>query len=313
MGYKTAYCAFNNFSNEATKIIRDAGIELDINDRTDPVKGGELTLLLEKYDILIIGVSSRLEAEMIKHVKTPKIIATLSVGLDHIDKVFFESPLVTIVNLKTANVVSVAEHIFGLILALDKRIVESNRLVLEGKGHKKNLHERPEDISGKTLGLVGCGNITREVIKIAKVFGMNMICYTKHPERHEDLARGGVRFVALDEVMRESDIVNVSVPLNDETKGMISREKIGMMKPTATFINTSRAEVADTQALIEYADLHDTFYVGLDIDTDEYKELLSEYRDNVIVTPHTAGVSKQAIYRMDLEIAEKVVELAKRG
>lgn len=122
-----------------------------------------------------------------------------------------------------------------------------------------------------------------------------------------------MRFVALDEVMRESDIVNVSVPLNSETKNLISREVVQLMKPTATFINTSRAEVADTRALIEYADLHDTFYVGLDIDTDEYKELLSEYRDNVIVTPHTAGVSKQAIYRMDLEIAEKIAELAKRG
>lgn len=118
-----------------------------------------------------------------------------------------------------------------------------------------------------------------------------------------------MRFAALDEVMRESDIVNVSVPLNDETKGMISREKIGMMKPIATFINTSRVDVVDTGALMEHADLYDTFYVGLDIDTDEYKELLSKYRDNVIVTPHTAGVSKQAISRMDLELAEKVAEL----
>ncbi len=309
MKRRTAYSVFSNFSDEASRIIRNAGIDLTINSSSSPAKGEELATLLEEYDILIIGVSSRLEADMIERVKTPKIIATLSVGLDHVDKVFFESPLVTIVNLRMANVISVAEHIFGLILALNKRIVESNRLVLEGRGHKKNLHERPEDISGKTLGLVGCGNITQEVIKIAKVFGMNMICYTKHPERHEDLARGGVRFAALDEVMRESDIVNVSVPLNDETKGMISREKIGMMKPIATFINTSRVDVVDTGALMEHADLYDTFYVGLDIDTDEYKELLSKYRDNVIVTPHTAGVSKQAISRMDLELAEKVAEL----
>lgn len=307
--YKTAYCAFNNFSDEAKKIIEDAGIELVVNDRSNPVKGEELATLLENYDILIIGVPSRLDAEMLERVKMPKIIATLSVGLDHIDKVFFESPLVTVVNLKTANVISVAEHIFGLILALNKRIVESNRLVIGGKGYKSNLHERPEDISGKMLGLVGCGNITGEVIRIAKVFSMNMICYTRHPERHEDLVREGVRFVALDEVMRSSDIVNVSVPLNTETEGMISRELIGMMKPTATFINTSRVDVVDMEALMEYADKHEAFYVGLDIDTDEYKELLGKYRDNVIVTPHTAGVSKQAIARMDLEIAERVVGL----
>lgn len=310
MEHKTAYCAFSNFSDEAAKIIRDAGIELTINDTSAPVVGEELATLLEDYDILIIGVASKLSAEMIARIETPKIIATLSVGLDHIDEAFFESPLVTIVNLKTANVVSVAEHILGLILALNKRIVESNRLVIEGRGHKKNLHERPEDISGKTLGLIGCGNITKEVIKIAKVFNMNILCHTKHPERHEDLAQGGIRFVALDEVMSGSDIVNVSVPLTDETEGMISRELIETMRPTATFINTSRADVVDMEALMEYADRYDTFYVGLDIDTDEYKELLGKYRDNVVVTPHTAGVSKQAISRMDLELAERVVGLA---
>lgn len=80
------------------------------------------------------------------------------------------------------------------------------------------------------------------------------------------------------------------------------------MKPTATFINTSRAEIVDTEALIEYVDKYDTFYVGLDIDLDNYKELFAKYRPNVIVTPHTAGISKQAIKRMDLELANKIVE-----
>ena len=81
------------------------------------------------------------------------------------------------------------------------------------------------------------------------------------------------------------------------------------MKHTATFINTARAEVVDTKALIEYADLYDTFYVGLDIDLDRYKDLFNKYRNNVIVTPHTAGVSKQAIDRMDLEVANKIIAL----
>ena len=81
------------------------------------------------------------------------------------------------------------------------------------------------------------------------------------------------------------------------------------MKHTATFINTARAEVVDTKALIEYADLYDTFYVGLDIDLDRYKDLFYKYRNNVVVTPHTAGVSKQAIGRMDIEIANKIITL----
>ena len=303
-----AYCVFENFSEEARKIITDNNIELTINSSKDRPNGKELIQLLEEYDILIMGVFSKLTANRIEYVKTPKIIATLSVGLDHIDDVFFESPLVEVVNIKLANTVSVAEHIFSLILALNKRLYESNHLVLQKQGHRNNLNERPDDISNKTLGLIGAGNITQEVIKIAQIFNMKIKCYTKNPSKYEEILNDKVEFGTLEEVLKESDIINVSIPLNKETKNLISKEKIDLMKPTATFINTSRAEIVDTEALIEYAEKYDTFYVGLDIDLDNDKELFAKYRSNVIVTPHTAGISKQAIKRMDLELANKIVE-----
>lgn len=303
-----AYCVFENFSEEARKIITDNGIELTINSSKDRPNGKQLIQLLEEYDILIMGVFSKLTADMIEYIKKSKIIATLSVGLDHIDNVFFESPLVEVVNIKLANTVSVAEHIFSLILALNKRLYESNHLVLQKQGHRNNLNERPDDISNKTLGLIGAGNITQQVIKIAQIFNMKIKCYTKNPNKYEETLKDKVKFVTLEEVLKESDMINVSIPLTEETKNLISKEKINLMKPTATFINTSRAEIVDTEALIEYADKYPTFYVGLDIDVDNYKELFSKYRANVIVTPHTAGISKQAIKRMDLELANKIVE-----
>ena len=307
---KKAYCVFEGFNNDAKKIIENANIELTINNSKNRPNGEELISLLKEYDIIILGVFSKLTANMIQYVKTPKIIATLSVGLDHIDKMYFESPLVTVVNIKTANAISVAEHIFSLILMLNKRCFESNQLVIEGNGHRNNVHERPDDISNKTLGLVGCGNITAEVIKIANVFNMKIKCYTKNPDKHQDMLDKGVELVSLDEVLQESDIINVSIPLNNETRNLISKDKIKLMKSTATFINTSRTEVVDTEALIEYADSYDTFYVGLDIDVNEYKDLLSKYRKNVVITPHIAGISKQAVYRMDVELAENIVNVA---
>lgn len=303
-----AYCVFENFSEEARNIIRNSGIELTVNPTKDIPNGDELISLVKEYDILIIGAFPKLTSEMIKYVDKHKIIATISIGLDHIDKVFFESPLIKVVNIKLANTISVAEHIFSLILTLNKRIFESNQLVLDGKGHKGNIHERPEDISNKIIGLIGAGNITNEVIKIANAFNMKIKCYTKNPNNHQDLLEKNVEFVTLDELLEESDIINVSIPLNDETKNLISKDKIDLMKKTATFINTSRTEIVDTKSLIEYADKYDTFYVGLDIDLDNYKELFTKYRKNVIVTPHTAGVTKQAINRMDIELANKVVE-----
>lgn len=306
---KKAYITFNGFDERAQAILRNAEIELAMNETESRTKGDELLTILEEYDIIVITAFSQLTADMLEHIHTPKIIATVSVGLDHIDRCFFESPLVKIVNIRTANSISVAEHIFSLILDLNKRVSESNKLVMEGNGFRRNLHERPEDISGKTLGLIGCGNITAEVIKIASVFNMKMKCYTNDADKHRDLIEKGIEFVSLDDVLKDSDIINVSVPLTEETYHMISEEKINLMKQTATFINTSRTDVVDTRALIRYADMHDTFYVGLDIDVGEYKDLFTQYRKNVIVTPHTAGATKQAVERMDIEIADRIVEV----
>lgn len=303
-----AYCVPKNLNEKAIDIIRNNGIELTIRESDNNPDKEELINILKEHDILIIGIKTKLEADMLKHINTPKIIGTLSIGLDHIDKEFLEHPLINIVNIKLANTVSVAEHIFSLILALNKRVFESNYLALEGRAARGTIHERPEDISNKTLGLIGAGNITKEVIKIAKAFNMKMICYTKNPDKHRDILEYGVTFVELDKLLKESDIINLCIPLTNETKNLISEEKIKLMKPTATFINASRDEIVDVKALIEYADLHDTFYVGLDIDLDNYKDIFSKYRKNVIVTPHLAGVSKQAIDRMDVELANKIVD-----
>lgn len=304
---KTAYSIISNLSKEAIKILEKNNIKLTVNDYDCIPNTEELIALLQEYDILIIGVKTIVTKDILEHISSPKIIATLSIGLDHIDKEVRESDLVHVINIKDANTISVAEHIFSLILGLNKRVYESNNLVLQQKGHKKNLHERPEDISNKKLGLIGAGNITKEVIKIAKVFNMEMSCYTRNPNNHKDLLEYGVVFKSLDEILKESDFINVSIPLTEETKYLISKDKIELMKPTATFINTSRVDIVDTKALIEKADKYDTFYVGLDIDLDEHKELLSQYRDNVIITPHTAGISKQAIERMDFELANNIV------
>lgn len=304
---KKALSLISDLSVEAKSILKDNNIELTLRDLDNPPNTQQLIALLKEYDILIIGVRTKVSKEILEHIKEPKIIATLSIGLDHIDNEVRESKLIHVLNIKNANTISVAEHIFALILALNKRIYESNNLVLQQKGHKKNLYERPEDISNKKLGLIGAGNITKEVIKIAKVFNMPISCYTKNPDKHKDLLDYGVVFKTLDEVLKESDIINVSIPLTEETNNLISKEKIALMKNTVTFINTSRTDVVDTKALIEKALKFKTFYVGLDIDLDEHKELLSQYRNNVIVTPHIAGVSRQAIERMDIEIANNIV------
>lgn len=310
---KKAYSVIQNLSEAAIKMLKEENIEVTINTTENIPNQVEMISLLQEYDILIIGIKTLISKDILKYIETPKIIATLSIGLDHIDKEVRESDLIKVINIKEANTLSVAEHIFSLILALNKRIYESNYLVLQQKGNKKNLHERPVDISEKKLGLIGAGSIATEVIKIAKAFHLKISCYTKHPNKHQELLEEGVEFKTLEEVIKESDIINISIPLNEETKNLISKEKIDWLKPTSTFINTSRADIVDTKALIEKAEQYENFYVGLDIDLDNYEELFAKYRNNVIISPHTAGVSKEAIERMDNELAKKITNYIRKG
>jgi len=302
-----AYSIFKELDKQACEIITNAGIQLDLSNKQERPNKDELVNLINEYDILIIGVREKMTEDMLQGIKSNKIIATLSIGVDHIDKSFLNSNLIKIINCQTSNVISVAEHIFALILSLKKRIIEANNIAMQG-GTKASLSRRSNDISNSIIGIIGAGKISREVIKIAKVFNMKIYCNTLNPEKHQDLIKQGVKFVDIDTLLTNSDIITVNVPLNEENKNFISSDKIKLMKKTATFINTSRAELVDMNALIKYADENRTFNVGLDIDVQDYKELLKAKRDNVIITPHIAGVTQEAIKRMDVELAKAIKE-----
>ncbi len=302
-----AYSIIKNLDKKACEIIRNNGIQLDIsNSDKRPDKEG-LIKLLDEYDILIIGIEDKFTKDMLPITTKKKIIATLSIGLDHIDRAFLENDNIKIINCQNSNVVSVAEHIFALILALKKRILEANDISLKGENRRK-LSMRSNDITSSTLGIIGAGKISREVIRISKAFKMDIICNTLNPELHEDLMKQGVKFVSLDEVLSNADIITINIPLTEENKNLISKEEIRLMKKTATFINTSRGELVDMPELIKYADENKTFNVGLDIDAENYKNILNKKRNNVIVTPHIAGVTKEAVERMDIEMANRLVE-----
>lgn len=302
-----AYSIFKDLDNKACEILRNSEIQLELSPYEERPNKEELLRLLNDYDILIIGVKEKLTEDMLMKVKNKKIIATLSIGVDHIDKSFLESDLIKVINCQTSNVISVAEHIFALILGLKKRIIEANNIAVNG-GNKTQLSSRSNDISNSTIGIIGAGKISREVIKIAKVFNMKIYCNTLNPEKHQDLLEQGVEFLDLDTLLNISDIITVNIPLNEKNKNLISKDKIRLMKKTATFINTSRGEIVDMNELIKYADENATFNVGLDIDTENYKEILNTKRNNVIVTPHIAGVTKEAIKRMDVELANNIIE-----
>lgn len=302
-----AYSVIPDLNKDACEIIRTAGVQLEISNSNKRPDKKMLTKLFNKYDILIIGAKEKFTKDMLSGINCKKIIATLSVGLDHIDEEYFKTDLIKIINCPTSNVISVAEHIFSLILGLNKRIIEANDISVSG-GDRTQLSIKGHDISNTTIGVIGAGKISREVIKIAKAFNMRIYCNTLNPENCDDLLEQGIKFLSLDEVLANSDIITVNIPLNEETVNLISKDKICLIKKTATFINTARANITDIPELLKYADENPTFNVGLDIDIEEYKELFSKKRNNVIVTPHIAGNTAEAVDRMDVELANNIKE-----
>ncbi len=308
-----AYSIFDDFTKEALDILTAAGVEVTVHPtgvpRPDAVRMKEI---LKEYDCVIIGTSQKITEDMFQGIDTPRIIATASVGLDHIKVPESKRPLVTVINTPKANAQSVAEYTMACALACCKRLDEGSRLYRQGKNNK-SLFQKPEDLLGKTMGVVGAGSISERIMAFASLFGMRILCWTRNPEQHRDLERYAVRFVSLDELVRTADFISVNLPNKPETVGLISSELISRMKPSAVFISVSRLDTVDAEALFARAREDRGFYVCLDLDLDS--ELVRQTPDqpNVMVTPHIAGGTVETRKRMFTEIARALASVISKG
>ena len=299
-----AYIVFDDFDSEAVEIIQNAGVDVTIHPKgVSRPDSDELTDILKNYDIVVISTAQKISEDMLADCNSQKIIATASIGIDHI-MVGDKSNYIKVVNAPTSGIISVAEYVLGVILTHKKRIIEGHGLFQNHKD-KKSLKNKPTDIFGKTLGVIGAGGISEKIIELAKAFSMNMLVYTFHPENHEKIEKMGAKFVSLDELMRASDIISLNMPLNDLTRNMISEKEIKMMKNNALFVSISRLELVDINALINKAQQHECFSVSLDVDLFEDSRLKD--CNNIIITPHIAGGTVESRKRMFMEISQNIV------
>ena len=308
-----AYSIFDDFSQEALDILEAAGMEVTVHPlgvlRPDSKR---MKAILEEYDCVIIGTSQKITEDMFDNVKLPRIIATASVGVDHIkvpDKI---KGLVTIINTPKANAQSVAEYTMACALNCVKRLGEGKVLYQEGKDNK-SLFQKPEDLAEKTIGVIGAGNISVRIMEYARFFGMRILCWTNHPDRHRELTHKGVVFTGLSELALSSDVISVNLPNHDGTRGLISSELVKLMKPTAIFISVSRVETIDYHALLHKAVAHRGFYVCLDIDVNEDLRKSIPHTPNVLITPHIAGGTVETRKRMFREVADSIARMVKEG
>lgn len=278
-------------SSELENKLRSAAPQCEItcfDTRTeDP---SELIKRCKEAEILVIS-NIRFRDDVLRECTKLKYICVAFTGYDHLDTEYCRNNGITVSNCAGYSTSAVADLVFGMLISLYRDIRGNDDAARSGK---TKTCVGPE-LEGKTFGIIGLGAIGSRVASIAKAFGCRVIAASRTPKQIE-----GIEFTDLDTVMRESDIVSLHLPCNDTTKGLISKDRIALMKPDSVLINTARGPIVDSTALADA--LNSGAIAGACIDVLENEPPFSESHPllnarNTIITPHIAFASKQAMYK----------------
>jgi D-3-phosphoglycerate dehydrogenase len=277
----------------------------------DKFTNEELLEQINDTDILIIRSETKVDRTLIDRAKNLKIVATGTRGVEHIDTDYAKQKGIKIISLSDENSNATAEHTIALMLSLIRKVPWSFESV------KSHGWERGKfighELKGKTLGLIGLGNIGKIVAKIAKSFGMNILVYDPYVDE-KTVMEYGTNSKTLENLLENSDIISVHVPLTKETAGMISYEQFKMMKKRPLLINTARGKIIDSDALVDALKNRLISGAALDVLPEEpppAHDALIEYvksNDNLLITPHLGGLTKEAICATGKCIVEKIKE-----
>ncbi len=250
-------------------------------------------------DVLIVRSATKVTKELLIAAKNLKLVARAGVGTDNIDKKECEKRGIKVVNTPGASSNAVAELALGLMLCFARKIPKADKGMKAKEWLKKQL--TGTEIRDKTLGIVGLGRIGSLLAIKAKSVGMKIVYFDPH-NTTSTLGKS----VNMDELLASSDYISLHMPANEKTKGIIGSKAISKMKPTAVLVNTARGSLIDEQAL--YSALEERKIAGAALDVypqEPYSGKLCEL-ENIILTPHIAGSTKEAQMRIGIELIEKI-------
>ncbi|MFC1790811.1 2-hydroxyacid dehydrogenase, partial [Patescibacteria group bacterium] len=243
-------------------------------------------------EILIAGSSGieRISKELLAGLKNLKLITTLTVGMAWVDLEAAKSLKIPVCNIKGANSESVAEHAWGMILDLSKRITEFDRDV-RNRGAYRFGDYQGKEVYGKTIGIIGLGDIGKKIARIAGAFKMKVLGTNKSGQKV-----AGVKLVRMDDLLKESDVVVIAVPLTEETKDLISKREIKLMKKEAILVNPAREPIVNKRAVLKAVKEGKLFGYGVETEIMQPISKSDPYLQypNVVVTPHNAFNTKDA-------------------
>jgi len=298
---------FAEVSRDPIRTLEQAGFTVEEKDydRVSPGQQDEICRVIHEADVIVVTAMFPANQKIIMSTDKLKMIAIRSAGFEGSDLKAATEKGVVVTNNPGSNASSVADMAIGLMLAVSKQIVKKDREM------RKGLYNRGggEDLFRKTIGIIGLGNIGKRVAQRLQGFEVKIIAndLVDYPEFKK---KYNIPYHSKEELLRMADYVTIHVPLDDSTRLMIGEERLKQMKPTAYLINTARGEIVDEQAL--YKALTNGWIAGAGLDV--FKEEPPQFRslielENVVCTPHSAGLSREAAYAMAMETVKKIITL----
>jgi len=300
----------HNFPEVALEKLRGRA-EVYYNDSGNSLSPAELIDRAGKSDAIMSYLTDKIDAAVIDaggdHLK---IIANYGAGFNNIDFAHAQKKNIWVSNTPSVLHETTADLTWAMLLGIARRIVESDCFTREGKFHGwQGDMFLGGDVYGKTLGVIGCGEIGAAVARRALGFDMRVLYHQRTRLSEAEEKKLNARFVSLDELLKESDFVTLHVPLTDATKHMIGRDQLAMMKPTAYLIHAARGKVVDDQALVDA--LINKSIAGAALDVFENEPALTEGMtdlDNLIVLPHIGSASVATRDTMALLVVDNVFD-----
>ena len=293
-------------SDKVEDVLKSKSIDYDIKTGMEPE---ELKSVIDQYDGILIRSATKLTSNILADCKNLKVVGRAGVGVDNVDLETATKNKILVMNTPLGNLEATAELTIGLMFSLYRHIHLANQSTHDGKWEKSKF--MGTELKGKTLGIVGFGNIGQRVAEMASVIGMNIIT-NSNSASDEDLSKLGASKVSTEQLLTDSDIISLHTKLNDDTKNMLNKTSIATMKSSAVIINCARG------GLINEADLKDCLnndiIAGAAIDVYE-KEPATENvmfgAKNLLLTPHLGASSKEAQSNVAIDVANQVADYLK--
>ena len=298
----------DKMSNKVEDVLKSKSIDYDIKTGLEP---NELKTIIDDYDGILIRSATKLTSDILENCSNLKVIGRAGVGVDNVDLDVATKNKILVMNTPLGNLEATAELTVGLMFSLYRHIHNANASTHEGKWEKAKF--MGTELKGKTLGIVGFGNIGQRVAEICKVIGMQILT-NSNSASDEVLNSFGAKKVSTDELISSSDILSLHTKLNDQTKNMLNKESIATMKSSSVIINCARG------GLINESDLKDALnsdvIAGAAIDvyeTEPATENVMFGAKNLLLTPHLGASSKEAQSNVAIDVANQVADFLKEN